>query len=828
MSNRQSLPKSADTVIVGAGIVGCSAAYHLAELGRNDVVVLDQGPIFDTGGSTSHTPGLSLVSAESKTLGKFAQESIQLYSRLDLNGEQVFDATGNLEVAMTERRREHFERRVAQDRAFGYEGTETLSSEEAAEKLEYLNPDAIKGAYWNPRGGATRNDLPREALGRQAQDQGVSFHSRTQVIDVKVVDEEVKAIETDRGPIECENLLVAANIWAPILGKMAGVDIPLIAGEHQYAVTDPLNSFETDPKTKEFGNNVSIPVLRDQDNYLYFRQEGNALGIGSYQHEANLVEATDLATQNESDAPAIHEFTQTDFESVWKSATSLLPVLKNADIDYGMNGMFAFSPDLAPIMGEAPQVDGFWVTAALWVTQAGGAGKTIAEWIVEGRPSLDVHACDIARFQPHAGSREFVKARAREEYGEHYDVNHPREPYESARGLRRSPFHSHQEALDATFFESAGWERPQWFDSNEALLEKYDVPDRSGWEAEHWSPIAGAEHYAVRDSVGLFDLSNITSVEISGADALAFAQRVFTNDIDVDIGMTTYTTMLDKRGGIVGDMTVTRLGTNRFFVTANAGEAGTEQVVWLNRQKPNDADVSIIDRTSGMSGIGVWGPDAQKLLEPLIETDLSAGAFPYFSAEETYAGSVPVTALRVSYVGELGWELHTPSEYGAQLWEILWEVGQEYNVVPMGDEALDSMRLEKGYRLYGADIHSEHTPLEAGLEFAVDFGTDFLGKDALLNQRESDIEEHLCCLTLDDSEEVVMSSMPIYNNKDLLGYVTSANYGYSVNAGVAYGYLPTDYVDSGTSVEIRYGDKWINATVREEPLFDPTGDHLNR
>jgi len=838
MGSEQELPDRTRTVVIGAGMVGCSAAYHLTELGRTDVTVVEKGPLVETGGSSIHAPGGLFQTSPSKTLTEMASYTVDLYR--ELGG---FDPVGGIELATTDERWEFLKRRLDHSKSWGIEGADLLPPAEVADRSPLVDPDAIHGGYYVPTDGQLYPFELMEAFIDRAEERGAAFHGETAVVDIERDGGAVSAVVTDRGRIETDEVLVAANLWSPVLGGMVGVDIPLIPCEHQYAVTEPLAALDG-------ADGISHPWLRHQDASMYFRQHGDAYGVGSYNHEPMLLPPEEIddhetamrgspiyqyagshtGSREEIPMPSLREFTDEDFETAWAEARRILPALEGAGIREGINGLFAFSPDGMPIVGEAGAVEGFWVSTAVWLTHAGGVGRATAELMTGRDPSFDLTGCSIDRVQPHWGSSAFVRDRAYDQYDEVYDIVHPRAPAESHRGLRRSAFHNRQADLDATFFESAGWERPQWYGANESLLGTYGdrVPDRSGWEAEYYSRIQGAEHLAVRDGVGLFDLSNFTHVEVAGPGAAEFLQRLFTADVDVEPGTVTYTTMLNDHAGVLGDMTVCRRDGDRYLVVAGAGRAGTQQLAWIRDRAPADGSVRVTNAVSQYCCLGVWGPDARGLLAPVAEADLSAGAFPYYSARETHVGSVPVLALRVSYVGELGWELHAPAEYGGKLWDLLREAGREHDAVPMGDGALNSMRLEKGYRLWGADVTPEYTPDEAGLGFAVDTGTDFIGKEALLAARDTGPGRSLACLTVDAGDRVPMPGSPVLETPggDGVGYCTSVDYGYSVGSVVAYGYVPAEYAEPGTELYVQYEAASHPATVREEPLFDPDGERL--
>ncbi len=827
------LPGRAGTVIVGAGCVGCSAAYHLAEHGRDDIVVVDQGPLFETGGSTSHAPGLVFQTTENETMSRLARYTRELYIELD-----GYEDCGGIEVAYTEDRWDYLKRKREYGVSWGLEGGELLSPEEVKEHVPQIDESTVHGGYYLPSDGKAHAVDVSETMARAAEKRGAAeFHGRTTVTDVEVEDGEVRAVVTDRGRIETDEVLLATNIWGPLFGEMVGVDVPLVPCAHQYLVSEPFDTLAG--ATEE----LEQPILRHQDFALYFRQHGDSYGVGSYNHEPLLVDPEEIRSPEDSEEmPSIREFTEEHFyepthpdieKSAYDAACELVPEFEDRGFERAFNGMFSFTPDGMPLLGETEGIDGLWWALAVWVTQSGGVGSVIAEWMEEGTPrlggeKLDVTGAHVERFQPHSGSKTFTEARGGQQYQEVYQLIHPNEQPEDQRGLRRSPFYERQKELGAEFFEAGGWEVPQWYGANEPLLEKYDVPERSGWQALGWSPIQGAEHQALRENVGLYDLSRYTGIEITGPGALEFVQRVFANDLAIDVGRVRYTPMLDRDGGILADMAVSRLGEDRFVATTGGGSSATLHTRWIREQTPED--VSIDAHVSDQCGLGVWGPKAREVLQPLAETDLSNDAFGYFDAEEFYLDSIPVLGLRVSYVGELGWELYAPTEYGGRLWDLIWEEGRDHGMLALGNGAfLGSMRLEKGYRLWGTDMTPEHDPYEAGIGFAVDLGKDeFVGREALVEIEEAGVDRKLAAMTLDDPGEVVDGGKPILDGDDPIGHVKAADYGYSVDRGIAYGYVPTEYAEPGTGLEVQYENERYPVTVEEEPLFDPERERLLR
>lgn len=821
----------AQTVIVGAGVVGVSAAYHLAQMGITDVLVLDQGPLFATGGSTSHAPGIIFQTNGSRTMCRIAQDTVAIYDSIRPGGERLWYGVGGLEVATTPERMQELKRRQGYAHAFGIEGTELLSPAEAAEKSPLLDPATILGAYWVPSDGVAKAvDIVSE-LGRRAAEAGATFEGGVAVIGFDVEEgawgRRIRRVRTDRGDVECERVLICAGFWGPTIGAMLGVPIPLVAVQHQLVWTDPV------PELAGLTGDAwaQQPVVRHQDVSLYYRQRDDHFGVGNYRHEPIVTPQSSIRGPGDGTMPSLMPWTPDDFDRCERETERLFPALagrmRPADPERSINGMFSFTPDGGSIVGESAQVRGVWVCEAVWVTHAAGMARQVVEWMVEGEPSYDLAEADANRFAPFQTSPAYVVERGKQQYREVYDIVHPTQQMSAPRGLRLTPFHARHTELGAAHVAGAGWERPQWFEANRPLVggATHEWARRSGWAALGWSPVVGAEHLATRARVALFDLTPYTKLEVTGSDALAFLERVCANRIDRPIGAVVYTAMLTPRGGIRCDLTVTRLNEQAFLVVTGGG-SGPHDLAWLRSQVRTDEDVTIVDTTEQRFCLGLFGPRARDVLAGIADADVSDGAFGYMTVRELFVGEVPLVAQRISYVGELGWELYGPTSMGDRAWALLWEAGREHGLIAAGLGAFDSLRLEKGFRLWGQDIHTEHTPLEAGLGWAVRWDKDFQGKEALEAQREHGVTERLACMTLDDDRVVVMGKEPIWHDGRVVSYVTSANYGYSIGRGIVYGYLPVDLAVTGTTVEVEYFGERHAATVTDEPLFDPKGERL--
>ncbi|GAA1986371.1 FAD-dependent oxidoreductase [Catenulispora subtropica] len=835
------MPVHPKVVIIGAGIVGCALSDELTARGWTDVTVLEQGPLFAAGGSSSHAPGLVFQTNASKTMTEFASYTVRKYSSLTLDGKWCFQQVGGLEVATTPERLAELSRKHGLATAWGVHSA-LLDPEQCASLHTLLDPSRVLGGFHVPTDGLAKALRAGEAQARRAIDRGARFLARHTVIGVESANGRVTGVRTDQGSFPADVVVSCAGFWGPEVGKLAGVSVPLLPLAHQYVKTTPL-SVLAGVNAEEL--EASKPILRHQDRDLYYREHGDRIGIGSYAHRPMPVDLGDIP-HPEAGAPlmpSMQPFTPEDFEQSWEDSKALLPALAGAKVEEGFNGIFSFTTDGFPLMGEAPELRGFWLAEAVWVTHSAGVAKAMAEWLVEGTPRTDVHECDINRFEPMQLAPTYVRQRGAQNFIEVYDIIHPLQPMEEPRPLRLSPFHSRQRELGAFFLEASGWERPHWYEANAALPGIEEIPGRGAWASRYWSPIAGAEALATRERVALFDMTALKRLEVSGPGALGFLQRLTTNQLDKAVGSVTYTLLLDETGGVRSDLTVARLAEHTFQIGANGnldldwftrhldadGSDGSDGSGGSGGSGGSDGSVHVRDITAGTCCLGVWGPLARDLVQPLTSTDFSHKGFGYFKAKQAHLGHVPVTAMRLSYVGELGWELYTTADLGAKLWDTLWAAGKKLGILAAGRSAFNSMRLEKGYRSWGTDMTTEHNPYEAGLGFAVrmDKG-DFVGREALVGVSEQTVARRLTCLVLDDPQAVVMGKEPVYVDGAPAGYVTSAAYGYSVGASIAYAWLPSAAAAAGTRVEVEYFGELLSATVSEEPLFDPAMARIRR
>ena len=804
-------------VIIGAGVVGAALADEISARGWTDVTVVDQGPVPATGGSSSHAPGLVFQTNPSRTMTHLARYTVEKLTSLDVDGEPCFLQVGGLEVATGPERLAELRRRHGWITAWGVEAR-LLTPDECVAAHPLLDPGRVLGGLLVPTDGLARAVLAVEAQLRRARARGVRVLDRHEVLDIRTADGEITGVRTDHGDLDADIVVCCAGIWGPRIARMAGMNLPLTPLAHQFAWTGPV------PALAGQREEAVRPILRHQDAGLYYRDRFDRLGIGSYGHRPMPVRADDiLPVGTAGGMPSVLDFTEDDFAPAWTETRSLLPATREAKVEDGINGLFSFTTDNFPLLGESPDVKGFWVAEAVWVTHSAGVGRAMAEWLVDGHcSSFDLHECDVNRFEPHQLAPEYVLTRDCRNFVEVYDILHPLQPSGEPRPLRTSPFHVRQREHGAYFLEAGGWERPQWYASNARLLNGRSIPTPDDWAARHWSPIVGAEAQATRETVALYDMTPLKRLEVSGPGAAALLERLCSGRVATSVGSVTYTLLLDHDGGIRSDITVARLGRDLFQVGVN----GNLDLDWITRHLPADGTAQVRDITPGTCCVGLWGPRARDVLQPLTEDDFSDTGLKYFRARRTHIGSVPVTALRLSYVGELGWELYTTADLGLRLWDTLWRAAEPLGGILAGRGAFNSLRLEKGYRSFGTDMTFEHDPYEAGLGFAVrPDKDDFIGK-AALEGRRTDVRRRLTCLTIDDPRSVVMGKEPVYDGNRVVGYVTSAAYGYTVGTGIAYAWLPAERAVPGTALDIGWFGRRVKAVVTEEPLFDPAMTRL--
>src|SRR4051812_1776152 len=811
------LPSSARVVVIGGGVGGASVAYHLPELGERDVLVLERAEL--TSGSTFHSAGLVGQLRADPTLTRMNVYSVELYRELERGEHPVgWAECGGIKLASSAERLEEIRRQVSWARAFGLPLHE-ITPAEVAERFPLVDLDGVVGAAYLESDGHLDPSQLCYALAAGARAGGVRIVQRTRVTGIDVAGGRVRGVRTDQGNVACEVVVNCGGMFAAELGRLAGVRIPLVPMAHQYVVTEPFRDRGDPP----------LPTLRDPDLLVYFRQEVDGLVMGGYERDP----APWTAAPNSFDAvPAdfngkLLADDWARFEEIATNAQRRVPVLADVGVRRMINGPEAFTPDNEFCLGETA-VGGFFVAAgfcAHGIAGAGGIGRVMAEWIVDGAPSWDVSHMDIRRFGRQYASPSYTLARTVENYRTYYDIPYPDRQREAGRPLRRSPAFAWHVEHGAQFAEKSGWERVDWYGENAALAPDALRPD--GWAGRYWSPAIAAEHRATREAVALFDESSFAKLEGSGPDAAPFLQWVCDNDVARAVGDLTYTQALNERGGIEADFTVTRLEDELFLVVTGTA-SGAPDLAWLKRQAARrSARVRIADVTGASCCYALWGPRARDVLRDVSPADLGNDAFPFLTAREITVGDVPVRAQRVTFVGELGWELYASSEYGATLWETLWSAGAAYGLIAGGYRAIESLRLEKGYRVWSTDLTAETNPYEAGLGFCVklDKPGGFLGADALRAARAEGVARRLRAIVLTDPRRVALGAEPVRWAGDIVGRVTSGGYGYTVGASIAYAYLPAD-AKPGAEVEIDLFGSWVPGVVTKDPLVDPQGERV--
>ncbi|HEY4331151.1 MAG TPA: FAD-dependent oxidoreductase, partial [Ilumatobacteraceae bacterium] len=777
----------ARAVVIGGGVGGTSIAYHLTLLGWNDIVLVDRDQL--TSGSTFHSAGLVGQLRSSVTLTKMMMYGAELYRHLtEETGHDVgWHEVGSLRLASTPERLEELRRQAGWAKTFGLP-LDLISTEEALERFHGLfDPTDVLGAVWLPTDGWLNPSDLTMALAAGARARGAEIATMTRVLSIGTDEvggrKRVTHVETDKGRITCDVVVNAGGMYAYEIGQMVGVNVPLVPMAHQYAITRPKITIPSD-----------LPTMRDPDRLVYFREEVGGMLMGGYERNP------DPWCLDGHIPPTFNNTLLTPdwdrFLPLTEAAQTLVPCMGEADVHQLINGPEAFTPDGEFILGES-EVGGFFVAAgfcAHGIAGAGGNGKVIAEWITGGEPPMDLWKMDIRRFGNQYRSRSFSLARTYEVYSTYYDIVYPNHERSAGRPLRVPPAYARHAELGASFGEKSGWERVNFYVSNENPAHEPLRP--RGWAGELWSTAIVTEHLACRTTAGLFDESSFAKIEVSGDGAEAFLSRMCTNNVAKKPGSITYTQMLNTKGGIECDFTVTRLEPNRFLIVTGTA-FGRHDLSWISAHAP--ADVAVRDVTGSMACFGLWGPNARGIMASVCADDLSFG---YMQARFITVGDVPCWALRVTYVGEHGWELYPTAEFGLRLWDTLIAAGAEHGLVPGGYRAIESMRLEKGYRAWGSDITSETDPYSSGLGFAVRTDKEFLGRDALPAIDGGD--QRLCCLVLDDPRSVALGNEPVSlaSTGEIIGRVSSGGLGYTLGVSIAYAWLPASAAAPGTTVAV--------------------------
>ncbi|MCW3000316.1 MAG: glycine cleavage system protein [Solirubrobacterales bacterium] len=819
MPRPRELPSRARIVIVGGGVGGTSIAYHLAQLGETDVILVDRDEL--TSGSTFHSAGLVGQLRGSVSLTRMMMDSVQLYRRLA--AESDFDPgwteCGGLRLACTPEREEETRRQVAWARTFGLP-LELIGPTEAVELFPLMVADGVRCASYLPTDGYLDPSQLTYALADGARRGGVRIFTHTRVTAIDVRDGRVRGVKTEWGDVEAEIVVDAGGMFAAQIARMAGVRVPIVPFAHEYLVTQP---FEQMAQLRAGGRH--LPTMRDPDLLIYFREEGGGLVMGGYErHSAPWALGDDgLDAIPEDFNGRLLEEDWDRFDEIQANSRKRVPAMEQITVTKLINGPEAFTPDNEFCLGQT-DVRGFFVAAgfcAHGLAGAGGIGKVMAQWIVDGEPPMDLWKMDVRRFGAHYRSPAYTLARAKENYETYYDIKYPGHERQAGRPLKVSPVFPWHVANGAVFGEKSGWERVLHYAPNALVGDETLRP--GGWAGKHWSAAIGVEARACREAVALFDESSFAKLEISGLGAATALERLCTNRVAREVGCVTYTQLLNARGGIACDVTITRLAPELFlFVTGTA--SGAHDAAWLRDHLSGDGSVSVRDVTSAWACLALWGPRARDVLAPLTPDPLD---FAYLRAREITVGAAPVRALRVTYAGELGWELHCPAEHALALWADLVAAGAAHGLVCGGYQAIDALRLEKGYRVWGSDITPDDTPHEAGLSFTVrgDKGGGFVGLEALVGRGEP--SRRLCCLVLEDPRAVALGNEPVQTpDGAVVGRVTSGGYGYAVRSSIAYAYLPAAHAQVGTELAVDLFGTIVTAQVRAEPLWDPAGQRV--
>ena len=836
--NRE-LPSSQRTVIIGAGIVGNSLAYHLCRLGETDVMLLDKGPLPNPGGSTGHASNFIFPVDHNKEMTLLTLESMRQYKELG-----VFIESGGIEIARTEARMQELTRRMASALSWGIEPVSMITPEQVSELVPYINEELILGGFYTPGAGVVDSLRAGTIMRERAVEMGLNVVANVEVLGIDVEHGRVRRLRTTRGEIEVERIVIACGAWSPRIAKMAGASIPLTPMIHQMIDIGPA------PRFADTTAMIEYPIVRDMDTNMYERQEGTGLEIGSYAHRPITLDADEIPSIEESAlSPTEMPFTQADFDPQMEIALELMPEIvgdESVGVKYAINGVLSVTYDGMPLIGETPEVRGLWSAAAIWIKEGPGSGKTIAELMVHGESEIDVHESDIARAYPCQRTRTHVVARACEGFNKMYGIVHPSEQWESDRGVRRSPFYDAQEALGAVFYETSGWERPHWYESNAPLLEEYGerINRREAeWESRWWSPIINAEHLAMRDRAAMIDLSAFSIFDISGPSALDVVQRVAMRQMDVPTGRVVYTPLLTHSGGFKQDLTIMRLDDELFRVVTGAAHGGSD-AKWFADQLPDDGSAQLHDQTNSWSTLGLWGPRARDILSSLTRDDVSHEGFAFARCKPIEIGPLEVLASRISYVGDLGWELYVPFEQGARLWDMVSQAGAEHGIVPAGIGVYGTTgRLEKSYRAYGAELEGDFNVVEAGMAWGKVKEQDFIGKEAHVRHREEEPAAIMCTLTVDDHtsksgvKRYMLGKEPILtrdgqslvDRKGRRSYVTSAGAGPSIGKHILMSYLPPEHAVVGRQLAVEYmGERYpvTVASADSTAVFDPDNSRV--
>lgn len=813
------LPTTAKAVIIGGGIVGCSTAYHLAKLGWRDTVLLERKKL--TSGTTFHAAGLVGQLRSSANITQLLGYSVDLYDRLE---EETglgtgWKMNGGLRLACNEERWQEVKRQATTAQSFGLE-MQLLSPNEARDLWPLMTVDDVVGAAFLPTDGQANPSDITQALAKGARMAGAKIFEDTLVTNLRIEDGKIKGVQTDHGFIECEIVICCAGQWSREFAARFGVNIPLVSLQHQYLITEPIK-----------GMPRNLPTLRDPDRLTYYKEEVGGLVMGGY--EPNPVSwATDGIPEDFHFSLLQSDFEH--FEPMMELALGRVPALETAGIKELVNGPESFTPDGNFILGEAPELRNFFVGTgfnAFGIASGGGAGMVLAEWVAKGEPPYDIWSADIRRFGRVHFDTDWIRTRTIEAYGKHYTMAWPHEENKSSRPNRTSPLYGRLKEAGACFGEKMGWERPNWF----ADLDAGEVPaDTYSFSHQNWFSAVAREHRAVREAAVLIDQTSFAKYSLKGPDAEAALGWIAANDVAKPVGSLIYTQMLNDRGGIECDLTAARIAKDEYYIVTGTGFA-THDLNWIERNIPAGLRVKLTERTTELSVLSLMGPNARNVLEKVTTDDVSHAGFPFATFKEIVVAGCRLRALRITYVGELGWELHLPIKDAGTVYDALMAAGQEFGLINAGYRAIESCRLEKGYRAWGADIGPDHTPLEAGLGWAVKLKTPhpFKGRAAIEAQKSKGLMKMLACFTVDDPEVVLLGRETIYRDGVRVGWLSSGGYGHTIAKPIGYGYVrnsagvDADFVKSG-SYELDVALTRIPCKVHLEPLYDPGVSRIKR
>ena len=813
----QELPSRAKIVVIGGGVGGTSVAYHLAQLGEKDVILLERSDL--TSGSTFHSAGLVGQLRADPTLTKMNMYSVELYRKLQQSDTPPsWRECGSIKIASSKERMEEIRRQIGWAKTFGLDLQE-ISTQQAKELFPLMDTtDVVGGCYMASDGQVDPSQLT-QAMAAGARKGGVKIFTHTRVLAINTDRNRIKSVSTDKGEIECEIVVNCGGMFAAEIGRLAKVRVPIIPMSHQYLITE--NFLSDDAKF--------LPSLRDPDNLIYFRQEVKGLVMGGYERNSKPFTASsssyDQIPADFNSKLLPEEWDR--FEEIATNAAKRVPKMSEIGLKNFINGPEGFTPDNEFCLGET-SVGGFYVAAgfcAHGIAGAGGIGKVVAEWIVGGEPSMDLWHMDIKRFSEAYNSPKFTLARVTENYEAYYDIHYPGEERQSAREENKSPIYQWHKDNGAVFGEKAAWERVNYYLNPNEKLDESLKPN--GWVGKNWHPAVSLEHFATRESAGLFDESSFSKIKITGKKSSEFLNYVCANNVVKGVGRTTYTQALNKKGGIESDYTVTQVADDEFLIITGTAFLNHDKG-WLEKvaREGNFEEVEITDITKQLACFGIWGPNARKILQKVTNADLSNQAFGFMHSKIIELGGVNLRATRITYVGELGWELYVPADDALKVWLLILEAGNEFNLRPSGYRAIESLRLEKGYRAWAGEINSETNPFEAGLGFAVAMKKDnFVGKQAVERLKDN-LNRKLSALTFDDIKDVAMGNEPIFVNNSVVGRVKSAGQGYTIKKAIAYAYLPADIAKVGTKVEVEMFGTKKTATIEAEPLFDPQSERI--